>query len=93
MGSTPEERKGCLLRISLKFFSNYRDLIGVREMTLTLQDGSTLQNLWEALVGRYPNLTAHTKTAVMAVNRDFAKQTTRLKDGDEVAIMPPIGGG
>jgi len=81
------------LKVNLKFFSSYRDLMGVKGITLTLQDDSTLQSLWKVLIKRYPNLAVHAETVVMAVNRDFAEQTTRLKDGDEVAIMPPVGGG
>ena len=31
--------------------------------------------------------------ALLAVNQSFADRATPLRDGDEVALMPPVSGG
>lgn len=81
------------MKLNLKFFSTYRDVVGLREMTLELQKGASLQTLLEILVKHYPGLTAYAETVIMAVNRDFASMDTKLMEGDEIALMPPVGGG
>ena len=81
------------MKINLKLFSVYRDIVGSKEMTMDVVPGTTLVDLLESLLNRYPRLKPLAKSVVLAVNRDFADSKTRLREGDEVALMPPIGGG
>jgi molybdopterin synthase sulfur carrier subunit len=46
-----------------------------------------------ALVNRMPELEKHLDRIAWAVNRSYAKPTTPLNDGDEVALLPPVSGG
>lgn len=78
------------MRIRSLFFASYRDLLGTEELEFELPEGSTvseLTGLVRAQGGALP------ERPVVAVNREYASPDTRLKDGDEVAFIPPVAGG
>ena len=81
------------MKITLKLFSVYRDITGSKQMTIDVAPGTTLVDLLGRLLNSYPALKPLAESVVLAVNRDFADSETSLKEGDEVALMPPIGGG
>ncbi len=81
------------MRIYLKFFSAYRDLLGVGEISMELAKGSSLRDLMALLISKYPRLRPLERKVLLAVNREFAVLDTKLKPDDEVALMPPVGGG
>lgn len=83
------------VRVQVLFFARSREVCGVSERTLALVDGATTQTLLEQLITEYPALAEVMKTCVFAVNQEYLgkEETTPLKDGDEVAIIPPISGG
>ena len=59
------------------------------ETTLDVEPGMTLGDL----LPRYPTLAPVARNLVLALNTEFAPRTTLLKDGDEVAFLPPVSGG
>ncbi len=64
--------------------------------TLELQTGtmpSTLSDLKKYLIAQYPHMEAHFKSAIFAVNQEYAFDSDTLNDGDEIAIFPPVSGG
>ena len=81
------------LRIRLLFFAVYRDLAGASELELQLPAGATAAAAVAALrelgggLGRLP------ASPVVAVNREYAPLSTPLRDGDELALLPPVAGG
>jgi molybdopterin synthase catalytic subunit len=69
------------------FFGPLKDALGADSQTCELAPGSTVGQLR----ARY---TACLSANVLAsVNREFAPDTRVLKDGDEVAFLPPVSGG
>ena len=72
--------------ITVKCFARYRGLLGFQELQLPLAP-----TLGELLLA--PPLAALPKDALLAVNQAFADRATPLRDGDEVALMPPVSGG
>ncbi len=81
------------MRIVAKFFAALREEIGDREVILTLPECATVQDLLEKLTVEHPPLSAYMDSLHFAVNRAFASAQTVLQDGDEVALLPPVGGG
>lgn len=67
-------------------FARYRDLLGFER--LELPAAASLGALLED--ERFAKLP---KDALLAVNQEFADRGAALKDGDEVALMPPVSGG
>lgn len=81
------------MRIRLLLFAHYRDLAGAGEIELELPPGSTAGDLVRVLRssgGGYARLPA---APVVAVNQEYAPLDTAIRDGDEVALLPPVAGG
>jgi molybdopterin synthase catalytic subunit len=81
------------MRITVRYFAGHRDITGRTEEQIELEAGATVGVLWEQLVGRYPALTGYSGKLLYAVNEEFSTLATKLKDGDDVAFVPPVSGG
>ena len=46
-----------------------------------------------ALVAEFPEMARYESSISSAVNADYARMTTTVADGDEVAFLPPVSGG
>jgi molybdopterin synthase catalytic subunit len=68
-------------------------LTGAAEMTRQLPEGSTARDAWNALATEFPRLADYSTTVSCAVNESYARFTTPLRDGDEIAFLPPVSGG
>jgi molybdopterin converting factor subunit 1 len=79
--------------VTVRLFARLREIASVPEIALELADGQDVRALWDALVGRHPGLAPYTTSVSCAVNEEYARFTTRLKDRDEVAFLPPVSGG
>ena len=62
-------------------------------MTRELPDGASASDAWNALVAEFPALGDYTRIVSCAVNEEYARLTATLKEGDEVAFLPPVSGG
>jgi molybdopterin converting factor subunit 1 len=81
------------MEIKVRFFAAPREALGTSELEVTLPEGATVTDLIEHLKTEYPILRAYTRFLSVAVNRAYVGWQTELHDGDEVACLPPVGGG
>jgi molybdopterin converting factor subunit 1 len=81
------------IAIRVRLFAIQRELAGTREVSLELPDGSDVEAAWTALVAAHPVLAPGRASLRFARNGDYAEPTTRLAQGDEVAMIPPVSGG
>jgi MoaD family protein len=81
------------IRVRVKFFAAPREAVGAGEIERELPAGSTVGELIDRLTEEYPVLRAYTRFISVAVNRAYVGMQTELHDGDEVACLPPVGGG
>ena len=79
------------MRVRIRCFAAVRELFAADELTREVDDGTTLADLRRMLEQEFPAF-ASLPTA-QAVNRDYAEGSQVLRDGDEVAFIPPISGG
>jgi molybdopterin synthase catalytic subunit len=80
--------------IIIKLFAMLKDKAGKGEISLSF-DGGAVSELLEQVSREYPALAdilACGRTLV-AVNQEFVRPDAPVKDGDEVALMPPFSGG
>lgn len=80
------------MRVQARFFAAYRELTGASKTEVRLPEGATVSDLIDALRERGPYQALPPKPAV-AVNLEYAHIGTGLRDGDEVAFIPPVAGG
>jgi molybdopterin converting factor subunit 1 len=78
--------------IQVLLFGAAADRAGTRETVLSAE-GITLDELWQLLAERYPDLSPMRDTLAFAVNGEYARGDARVSPGDEVAVLPPVSGG
>jgi molybdopterin converting factor subunit 1 len=78
---------------TVKFFASLREAAGRSEMDWDLEEGATVETLVANLHKSIPGFEEWTDRAWIAVNRCYTILDTSLKEGDEVAIFPPVSGG
>lgn len=79
------------MRITVKCFASSREIVGQRELVMDVRAGATVADLRDVLFETYPRLVD--LRLRFAVNAVYAAQEVELHDGDEVACIPPVGGG
>ncbi len=81
------------MKIRLLVFSHLRDAAGFGEADLELPEGSDAAALLDRLCADHPALNASRDSIRIAVNQEYVASSHSLKNGDEVALMPPVQGG
>ena len=80
------------MKITTLFFGITADLIGKTELDIALEDSITVGAFKFILKEKYPQL-KNINSYAIAVNEVYAKDSIILKEGDVVAIIPPVSGG
>lgn len=80
--------------IKIRFFAGIKEVVGKEEIRLDYKAGS-VADLIKALEKDIPKFADALKKikAMVAVNLEMAGMDTLVKDGDEVAFVPPFSGG
>ncbi len=84
---------GLPVRVVARFFASQREKIGADRLEVELPELATLADLVERVVHDHPPRGPTMAAARFAVRRDYAPPTAVLRDGDEVAFIPPVAGG
>jgi len=77
----------------IKLSAPLREAAGSAEVRWELSQGATVAALIEYLKKRFPGLRQSIDHTLILVNGRYAALENSLKDGDEVTILPIIGGG
>jgi len=77
--------------VRVLFFGVLKDLLAAGEESLQLPEGATVAELLQ----RFHARAAHPvwSALAVAVNREYATGAVVLRNGDEVALLPPVSGG
>jgi molybdopterin synthase catalytic subunit len=81
------------MRVTVLYFAAARERAGVSSETLELPEGSTAAQALAGACDRHPALRAVAGKLRLAVDQDFAPADRKLRDGSEVALIPPVAGG
>jgi molybdopterin synthase catalytic subunit len=74
------------MRVTVRLFAGLRERAGVSR--LEVDDVARAGDVWERLgLGEEPG------GLLYAVNREYVDRAHELRDGDEVALIPPVSGG
>jgi molybdopterin synthase sulfur carrier subunit len=92
--------------MKVNFFATFRPIVGGKTVEVDFAQDSTLRQLLQALIARYPGLgqalfdasnNLHQHVHVFVNGRDWAYLTdqldTKLSAEDVINIFPPVGGG
>jgi molybdopterin synthase catalytic subunit len=81
------------MQVRILFFGVLKDLAGRESDSLSLPDGATLADVLSHYQKRIPRWKDFVSSMAISVNQEYAAPDTRLKAGDEVALLPPVSGG
>lgn len=81
------------MKITLRLFSVAGDLAGFREQTMDVPAGSRTGHVLEILLRRNPRFAEWQHAMRFAVNQEYVSDDHPLRDGDDVAVIPPVSGG
>jgi molybdopterin synthase catalytic subunit len=74
------------MRVTVRLFAGLRERAG--RARLELDDVARVEDVWPKLgIGDEP------PGLLYAVNREYVERGSKLADGDEVALIPPVSGG
>lgn len=81
--------------ITIRFFAMLKGKVGKEEVKLPIPGPITLEELRGLLKKEFPPIAEHIerKSIMISVNQEFATSNTIIRDGDEVALLPPFSGG
>lgn len=80
------------MRVRVLYFARLRETLGIREEVVELPDGAEVRALLEAVKSHHEALRGF-KELLVAVNGEYASVDRRLREGDVVALLPPVSGG
>lgn len=81
------------MTIQVLFFASCSDIVGSRKLDLEADSGHSVQDLLNDLITRFPKLSRMERSLMVSVNQSYVDRSQQLKDGDEVALIPPVSGG
>ena len=81
------------MRVTVKLFAVVREKAGLPELEVDVPEGATVASAAEALSARLPAVGEHLRRAAFAVNQTYVPREAPLRDGDELAVIPPVSGG
>jgi molybdopterin synthase catalytic subunit len=87
------------MKLTIRYFGGIRERLGRELEEVEVETAAagaaspTVEDLWRALGEAHPELVEMRGFVRVAVNRDFADDTTALNPQDEIALIPPVSGG
>ena len=75
-------------KIKLMFFATLRDRAGTKTAEIEVPEGITVRALKDQIGQMYPGLEPSLKSALIAVNREYAQPDAVLPENAEVGVIP-----
>ena len=81
--------------VTVKYFANLKQMAGKDEDQFDINEGTTLAQLSDLIKQSVPQLgdMVREKKVMISLNYDVVPLDTVVKDGDEIALLPPFSGG
>src|ERR1700691_3962094 len=81
------------MRVRVLFFGILKDLAGKSSDSIELANGASVRDVLAQYEEQISKLKESLSSLAVAVNQQYAGPDTKLKAGDEVALLPPVSGG
>ena len=79
--------------IVVKLFGSLREEVGAKQLELELAEGTRISQLRAQLAERYPTFERLGERLAVSLNLEICEKDATLREGDEVAFLPPVSGG
>lgn len=81
------------MEVTVRLFGSIREEAGAKELSLELSPGASVKDLRALLSEGFPAVGRLGDRLRISINYDVASETAVLREGDEVALLPPVSGG
>lgn len=81
------------MKIRVLAFAALRESLGAGDQILEITEGFRVADAWALLAAAHPSIEAQRASMRVARNARIVGFDELLRDGDEVALLPPVGGG
>jgi MoaE-MoaD fusion protein len=82
-----------MMTVNVKYFAAIRDIVGCGESAEEMQPGTTVGDFLETLAVRHGRIGEWKPYLRIAVNRVYVDAGCVIRQGDELAVIPPVSGG
>lgn len=82
-----------LITVKVKLFAIYAEIYKKEELTLNIPDQTKVKDILDIILQKQPSLKNWEKITKLAVNLEFVSPNFQVKNGDEIALIPPVSGG
>jgi molybdopterin synthase catalytic subunit len=81
------------MQVKVKLFAVLREHAGASEFIVELPEESNVARAAERIAAQVPSIADFLPRVAVAVNREYRDRNAVLRDGDELALIPPVSGG
>ena len=81
------------MSITVRLFAVFRERVGQGALAVEATPDETVASVWARVAADRPDLDGLRNVTQFAVNGAYATPDSPVRDGDEVAFLPPMSGG
>jgi sulfur-carrier protein len=81
------------VKIQVKLFAAAREAVGAPTVCVELPEAATVSDLRAAIAVQWPVLDSTVRHWLLAINNQYANETTVIPADAEIACIPPVSGG
>jgi MoaE-MoaD fusion protein len=82
-----------IVRVKVLFFGMLKDIVGLGEDHIEVSDGARVESIFQRYAHDFPRLNELQSSIVLACNQEFCDRSSAVREGDEIAFLPPVSGG
>jgi molybdopterin synthase catalytic subunit len=81
------------MEVDVRYFAIVREIVGRAAERRQVPEGASAGEVFDGLMSEYPRLEPLKPVTMLMVNKAYVTRDHLLRDGDEVAFIPPVSGG
>lgn len=81
------------MKVRVKLFAMARELAGQEEVEVEVAAGATVGDLRGLMQSQFPALAPLLRRSLIAVDHNYAPDSTAIHADSELACIPPVSGG
>jgi molybdopterin converting factor subunit 1 len=84
---------GAMSTVTIRLFARLAEMVGSREVEVEIGEGLTAVDAFRLLARSHPEMAPLERKVMYAINQEYVEAESPLRDGDELAVIPPVSGG
>jgi molybdopterin converting factor small subunit len=81
------------VKVTVVYLGQAREAAGTKEDAFELSSPANIEHVFSRAVNTHPDLARIKQNIRLLLNGQWASENVQLKNGDRVALLPPVGGG